>query len=86
MIRPPSTGPRTGPTSAGSAITAVTRPSGCPAAARMIMVCMTGSIRPPPAPCRTRNAIRLGASQARLAATEPTKKIVKAQIQTVLPP
>jgi len=37
-------------------------------------------------PCRTRNAIRLGALQARLAAIDPMAKITSAIIQSRLPP
>lgn len=86
MIAPPTSGPRIGPSSAGSATQVVVRPSARPPAACMMSVVMTGSISPPPSPCTTRQPMSEPALHARLDPTEPTRKTVRANIQTRLPP
>src|ERR1700722_7262388 len=52
-MAPPTSGPRTGPSSAGIAPQVTSRPSDLPPAAWKISVVITGSIRPPPRPWTT---------------------------------
>jgi hypothetical protein len=91
-MTPPSTGPRIGPTSIGRLTVAVTRPNDGvlpPPAARAVRiarVCISGKIRPAPAPCTTRKAIRLSAFQAAANSAEPVTNRVSAAIQSRLPP
>ncbi len=85
-ITPPRTGPSTGPRLAGRLTTDIARPSAFPPAACITRVDISGAIRPPPIPCTARKAMRLGALQARLEATEPARKITSADIHTRLPP
>ncbi len=85
-MMPPITGPRIGPRAAGRLTTAISLPSERPPAAWTARVAISGIISPPPMPCTTRNAIRLGALHARLAAIEPTAKITSAIIHSRLPP
>lgn len=44
---------------------------------------LSGTIMPPPSPCRTRNAMRLPADQAVAHNVEPIRKIVSALSHTV---
>jgi len=67
-------------------MSAVTRPSSRPPAARTTSVVITGIISPPPRPCRTRAAISAGAFQARAAATDPARKTSRENSQSRLPP
>ena len=70
-MSPPIVGPRIGPSAAGRLTTAISRPSPAPpGTCWMARVAISGIIMPPPMPWTTRNAIRLGASQARLQAIE----------------
>ena len=67
------TGPSTGPSSAGTATTLMTRPMRCGPAARASIVCPTGRMIPPPIPWTTRKAMRLPADQAAPLSTEPVR-------------
>ena len=70
-IRPPSTGPRIGPSSIGAPTTLITRPIRCGPAAWTRIVIPAGMIIPPPRPWRTRKKISDPADQARPDSTEP---------------
>lgn len=85
-MAPPTSGPRIGPSRAGSATIVTVRPSALPLAACMISVVRTGSMRPPPAPWTTRQAMSDPAFHARLEPTEPTRKTESANIHSRLPP
>jgi hypothetical protein len=85
-IRPPISGPRIGPSTTGSEIRATALPRIAPSAAWTSSVVSTGSIRPPPRPWTTRQAISSVALPASEAPIEPTRKTVRAIIQMRLPP
>ena len=63
--QPPRIGPRIGPSSIGTPMIAMTRPTRCGPAARVRIVMPSGMIMPPPKPCRTRKTISDSALQAR---------------------
>ena len=69
--QPPRIGPKIGPSSIGTPITAMTRPTRSVPAARVRIVMPAGMIMPPPKPCSTRNAISDSADQARPDRIEP---------------
>ncbi len=71
MMIPPSTGPRIGPRSVGTPITAMTLFILSGPAVRAMIVCPTGMIMPPPSPCRTRNMISAVADGATPHRAEP---------------
>ncbi len=85
-MRPPSTGPRMGPSAVGRVTVAMTRPISRPFAACMISVAMSGIMIPPPMPCTTRKAISAGAFQASALSTEPSRNTASAPIHRRLPP
>ena len=62
--QPPRIGPRIGPSSIGTPMIAITRPTRCGPAARVRIVMPHGISMPPPRPCRTRKAISDSADQA----------------------
>ena len=71
MMAPPMTGPRTGPSRAGTAITLMTRPMREGPAARASMVWPTGIIMPAAAPWRTRKTMSDSADHAAPLSTDP---------------
>ena len=71
MMAPPSTGPRIGPRSVGTPITAMTLFILSGPAVRAMMVCPTGMIIPPPSPCSTRKTMRAVAVGAMPHSAEP---------------
>ena len=85
-MAPPTSGPRIGPSRAGSAIRVTVRPSALPPAACMISVVRTGKSRPPPTPWTTRHAISESTFQARLEPIDPTRNTASANIHSRLPP
>ena len=72
--QPPRIGPRIGPSSIGTPMIAITRPTRCGPAARVRIVMPAGISMPPPRPCRTRKAISDSADQARPDSTEPAQE------------
>ena len=70
-IRPPRTGPRIGPSSVGTPISAMTLFILSGPAVRAMIVCPTGMIMPPPSPCSTRKATSTPADQASPQAADP---------------
>ncbi len=85
-IAPPTSGPRIGPSSAGSATMVTVRPSALPPAACMISVVSSGKMMPPPTPWTTRQAISEPTFQARLEPIEPARKTTSPDIHSRLPP
>lgn len=85
-IRPPISGPRMGPSRAGSVTIVTVRPSALPPTACMISVVSSGSMMPPPAPCTTRQVISAAAFGARLEPIDPIRKTAKPNIHSRLPP
>jgi hypothetical protein len=79
-------GPRIGPSKADSATMVTVLPSALPPAACMIKVVGSGNMRPPPAPCTTRQAMSEPTFHARLEPIEPTRKTVSAASHSRLPP
>jgi hypothetical protein len=71
---------------AGTPITAITRPSRLGPAAWARIVCIIGTIMPPPIPCTIRKPIRLPADQARPQSMEPAVKSVIERIHIGLAP
>ena len=69
--QPPRIGPNTGPSSIGTPMTAITRPSRCGPAARVMIVMPSGMIRPPPKPCRIRKKISEPSLHAMPESSEP---------------
>jgi hypothetical protein len=69
--QPPRIGPKIGPSSIGTPITAITRPTRCGPAARVRIVMPRGISMPPPKPCSTRKAISEPADQASPDSIEP---------------
>ena len=72
--QPPRIGPKIGPSSIGTPITAITRPTRCGPAARVRIVMPSGISMPPPKPWRTRKEISEPADQASPESTEPLTK------------
>ncbi|MCQ0018189.1 hypothetical protein LUX39_34000 [Actinomadura madurae] len=70
-IAPPSSGPSTGASIAGTETMLITRPIRSGPASRTSMVCPTGSSIPPPRPWSTRNAISEGTDQANPHSRDP---------------
>ncbi len=62
---------RLGPSSIGTPMIAITRPTRCGPEARVRIVMPAGISMPPPRPCSTRNAISVYADQARPESAEP---------------
>ena len=80
-------GPRIGPSAAGRLTSAINRPRPtAPGTCWIARVAISGIMMPPPMPWTTRNAIRLGASQARLQAIDAARKMVRPIIHSRLPP
>jgi len=85
-IRPPMTGPKIGPSSVGTPITAMTRPRRCGPAVCASTLMPTGMIMPPPMPCRTRKKISDSTDHARPHSAEPRPKSATETIHTCLAP
>lgn len=70
-ISPPTVGPSTGASMAGTATALITRPIRAGPAARASMVCPIGRIIPAPKPCTSRNTMSEPMFQARPHSTDP---------------
>src|ERR1700733_2469995 len=86
MIRPATTGPKIGTTTIGRLTALISRPICFWPAACTSSVVSSGTIRPPPMPCTTRNAIRLPMFHAAPEATEPARNGASENAQTSRPP
>ena len=80
------TGPRIGPSSVGTPITAMIRPIRSGPAAWARIAWPTGMIIPPPKPCSTRKTISDSVLQARPHSTEPTRNRATETIHSRRPP
>jgi hypothetical protein len=85
-ISPPSTGPKTGASNAGTPTTIMTRPILAGPAARARTVCPTGMSSAPAAPCSTRKPIRLPAFQANAHSAELVANATVAVMNSRLAP
>jgi hypothetical protein len=85
-MSPPITGPKIGPSSVGTPITAITRPSRCGPAVCARTLMPTGMIMPPPKPCSTRKKIRDPDDHAKPQSAEPRPKSRTETIHTCLAP
>ena len=65
---------------------AISRPSCRPPAAWTSSVSSSGTIIPPPSPCTTRKAIRLGMFHAAPHATDPARNTTSEPVQVSRPP
>ena len=85
-MKPPTGGPITGPSSAGTVSHAIAATSSCLATVRSSTSRPTGTIIAPPMPCRTREATRKARLSARPHSTEPMVKTAIAARNTVRAP
>ena len=85
-MNPPTGGPSTGPSSAGTVSQAIAATSSCFAAVRSSTRRPTGTIIAPPMPCRTREATRNARLSARPHSTEPMVNTAIAARNTVRVP
>ena len=75
-----------GPSSIGTPITAITRPTRCGPAARVRIVMPSGISMPPPKPCRTRKKISDPADQASPDSIEPqTNRLIEVMYRRLVP-
>jgi hypothetical protein len=83
-MSPPMTGPKIGPSSVGTPMTAITRPSRCGPAVWASALMPSSMIMPPPKPCSTRRKIREPADLARPHSVDPSPNSATETIHTRL--
>ena len=84
--QPPRIGPMIGPSSIGTPMIAITRPTRCGPAARVRIVMPSGMIMPPPKPCRTRKKISDSELQASPDSIEPiTNRKIEVMYRRLVP-
>ena len=84
--QPPRIGPRIGPSSIGTPMMLMTRPTRPGPAARVRIVMPRGISMPPPSPCRTRKAINDSADHAAPESSEPARKsVIESRYRRLVP-